>query len=305
MSFLDDIVDSLLGGEDRDSDSKTKTSGSSTSTDLSRKQQDTVSGKQTQQQTTTEAQAQQRGTQTSQQYNFTPEQLAAMNRVILDTSGVGNVYGAETLNALRTQGGITGNIAARAAGGVDVSGVQNAAARAAQLAYQEETLPQINQLADVIGSKNNSAIMLMKQKGASDLATKIANVVGQIGLQGEDLTTQLQGLAASAAGATSEASRAYEIGSSQAIADRLAALSTAKGGTIGNVADILTSGTTSQASLERGTEEQGISDVTQLATTSRGESTGTQVGSGSTSSSGSLLNLLQLLLQPSGGRIAA
>lgn len=293
MAFFDDIVKSIFGG----SDQKQKQSGSTTSLGSTKQQQTSIGATSTTKTGATTGAAEQAGTQVGQTTQFTADQLANLDAIINKGAAGQNIYGAETQAAVSRAGTVAENQAARLGSfGAQTKAAQDAAIAAAKQAYLEGTGADINRYADTVGSQDNSTIQLLKEQGQRKMSVELANVLGQLGMQGIALETDAGRAATDAAGAAAGTSMNFDQGTTIALQQALEALGIAKGGVTTEALQSLTSGQTSQQTSELTNVLEAIKNLTATDTSSKGTTQGTISGS----DSGSFLNLITALMTPSG-----
>lgn len=285
MSFFDDI----FGGSNK----KTTTSGATT-TDVAKTQAtEQVGTKETAASVT--GTAEQAGAQTAQTFQLSPENIAILNNLIANAAGKETIYSPATKNAVQSQTDLTAAALAAVTGaGANTDAIVKSAQEAAKLNFAENQGAQISQFADVVGSKLNSTSQLLMQKGDRDLATQLAAIEGDIRLKGRELGAQELAIGGDVAAKGAESGRALDLGQSQALQDVLAALGVSKGAATTGVEKTLTSGVTSQQSLEQQISQELMREI--LALQSKEVSTGTTKQSGG--GSFNLLDVLQLFNKP-------
>lgn len=282
------IIDWLFG-EGSDKEEKAKQSGTST-TDTSQAKEE-VSASSTQ--TGTTSSSSQQGTQVS-----TGTALSGTNQSILDQLIAGaavksNVYGDTTKQALQDQLDLGSTVKSLAGGmtPLNIDNIVKSAQDSAKLAYNEGEGAQISQFADQTGSKLNSTVQLLQQKGQRDLATTLAAVEGDIRLKGAETQNETIKTISDVLNQVTGASGGIDVGSSQALQDALSALGVAKG----TQTTASTQAAQSQVAAADTTENKVSQDILQQVLEQITKSTGTTSGSSSGGGTGNLLGLLDIL----------
>jgi hypothetical protein len=205
--------------------------------------------------------------------------ISALQSLIGGMASGGNIYSADTLNAIKALGGTATNMAGQA--GTAQSEIQRAAEAAvgsAQNTFDTTTTGQINQYAQGIGGTENSAVMAIKAKAAGDLATQIAGIRANAAVAGRQA-------------ATSESTAAA--GAQQTVAQLLASFDQGKtqnSAAIAQLADVLKGATTSSTGT---TAQTGTSNT--AATSNTQQSSNTQTSQNSSTNFNTVTDMLQAI----------
>lgn len=285
MSIFDDI----FGGSNK------KSSTNETSTTDVTKQSDTAQVGTKETQASVVGSANQQGTQTQQTFQLSPENMAILNKLIESSAGKPTVYTPATQSATQSQSDLTAAALSAVQGsGANTDAIVKSAQEAAKLNFAENQGAQISQFADTVGSKLNSTVQLLQQKGSRDLATQLAAVEGDIRLKAQDQNTALLAVGGDVAAKGAESSRATDLGSSQALKDALDALSVSKGAATTDIGQSVTTGQTQQQSTEQQISQELMREILNLQQTTKSTGTTKQ----DTGGSFDLLNLLSLFSAP-------
>lgn len=282
MSFFDD----LFGGSDQ------KQSQNQTTTTDVNKQTGTQEVSTKESASTVQGTAEQKGTQTEQQFLFSPENMDILNKLIAKSAGTQNVFGPQTAAATDQQSQVTAAALASINGmGADTDRIVQSAQQAAKLNFAENQGAQLSQFGDAVGSDLNSTVQLLKQKGDRDLATQLAAVEGDIRLKSRDQSTAALAVGGDVAARGAEGARSFEGGGSLALQDALKSLELGRGAEATSVQQSLTSGVTEQKTLEQQIAQNLIKEIMNLQSTEK--STGSSKGS--TGGSFNIVDVLGML----------
>lgn len=196
------------------------------STTQTQDQTSKTTGTQNQQQKSdTTAQQQTQTASTSQQQsqvtNLDAATQAALQSVLGTLTTDAGVLSGESLNAILGNSPVLQSLQQKAlSGGEDIDAIVEAAKKAAELSYSENEAPQIQKKINATGSEDNTLAMILRDKGASDLATKVGNLEGQLRLQGSAQDTATKQAAVNA-GIASGTTRTGAVGDISGISNIL------------------------------------------------------------------------------------
>lgn len=226
---------------------------------------------QEQQQTQQQQQQQQQQSQVSNLDSATQAALQSILGTLSDKSGV---LTGESLSAILGNSPVLQSLQQKAlGGGEDIDAIVEAAKGAAQLSYEENEAPGIQKKINATGSEDNTLAMLLRNKGATDLATKTANVEGQLRLQGSAQDTATK-QAAINAGLASGTTGSAGVGDVSSIAQILkgAQQTASSSGTSSGTSTGTTSGTTSQQTSQQTQTAQNATSSQSTSATSATQS---------------------------------
>lgn len=282
------IFDSIFGGEDK----KEKSSSTSTSQTTKEESADTATAKQTAGQT--EQTATQEQTQTQQSFTFNEEQMNTLNALINRAAAKETIYGGETQDLATLSQNVSQYLADTLQNQPDVDTLVTNAKNAAKLDFEENVAPSLTQFAGAVGSEANTSVQMLRNKAGTDLATKLFGLESDIRLRAQETAASTGSAIGSTIQGALQGQQSVDLGSSQALQDALAALGVAKGGQVTTVGQGVTSGVSSQKTKESELSETLLKALTEI------DSTETTKSKGSGSSSGSALNLINVLLSSMG-----
>lgn len=246
----------------QESQTQNTTQNTNRNTQQSQTQNTSQTGNQQQQQTgRTQGTQGTTGSQTQQQQvtNLDSATQSALQEIVSTLSSKSGVLSDESLSAILGNSPVIEALQSRATGGNEnIESIVKSATDAAKLSYNENEAPQLQRKINATGSEDNSLAILLRNKGASDLATKVGALEGQLRLQADQTDIAAMTAAVNAGVTQGNATGTNDIAT---IASVLKGASTTATGS-SSTAQQTTSDQTTEAQAQTQSAQQSSSDLT-------------------------------------------